>query len=181
MMDTETIFDYYTETFQLPDGSYVCCEIIDTGGQEKYDSQNRTYYKRADCCLLVYDITNVDSFKAIENFYINEINNNCKKGVKVILVGNKTDLKDKRKISEIKGANLATKYKFYFKETSCEYNSNVADAFETIIIMTHNDMIKNNKYKDRDSIMLNNEGDNESLKINDNISKKKIKKKEKCC
>ena len=41
--------------------------------------------------------------------------------------------------------------------------------------MTHNDMIKNNKYKDGNSIMLNNEGDNESLKINDDISKKK------CC
>ena len=40
MMETDTIFDYYSETFQLPDGSYVNCEIMDTGGHERYDSLN---------------------------------------------------------------------------------------------------------------------------------------------
>ena len=116
---------------------------MDTGGQEKYNAQNRTYYKRADCCVLVYDITDKDSFDAIENFYIKEINNLCKENIKVILVGNKTDLKNKRVISNEDGADLATKYNFYFKETSCELNSNVADTFETIISMTHNEMMKN--------------------------------------
>ena len=47
-MDTETIFDHFSETYQLQDGSYVNCEILDTGGQEKYNAVNRTYYKRAD-------------------------------------------------------------------------------------------------------------------------------------
>ena len=45
-MDTETIFDHFSETYQLQDGSYVNCEILDTGGQEKYNAVNRTYYKR---------------------------------------------------------------------------------------------------------------------------------------
>ena len=116
---------------------------MDTGGQEKFNAQNRIYYKRADCCLLVYDITNKDSFNAIENYYIKEIKDLCKENINVILVGNKTDLKDKRIISSEDGANLAKKYHFYFKETSCEYNSNVADAFETIISMTHKEMLKN--------------------------------------
>ena len=140
-----TIFDYYSETYELPDGSYVNCEILDTGGQEKYDAQNRIYYRRADCCLLVYDITNKNSFKAIKNYYINEINNYYKKYIPVILLGNKTDLENERKISTKEGADLATKYKYYFNETSCEENYNVRDAFETIIIMTNTEMKKNGK------------------------------------
>ena len=99
MVDTETIFDYNSETFQLPDGSYVNCEILDTGGQEKFNAINRQYYQRADCCVLVYDITRKDTFKECKNFYKKEIINNCKKGIKVILVGNKTDLEKDRKIT----------------------------------------------------------------------------------
>ena len=119
---------------------------MDTGGQEIYNAQNRIYYKRADCCLLVYDITNQESFDAIENYYINEINNNCVKKVPVILLGNKTDLKNERKITHKEGADLASKYNFTFMETSCEENYNVANAFETIIIMTNTEMKKNNNY-----------------------------------
>jgi len=68
-----TIFESYSETFQLPDGSYVNCEILDTGGQEIYNALNRQYYQRADCCVLVYDITNEDSFKECKNYYYQEI------------------------------------------------------------------------------------------------------------
>ena len=196
-METDTIFDYYSETFQLPDGSYVNCEIMDTGGHEKYDALNRSYYQRADCCLLVYDITNPDSFDAIKNFYIKEIINNCKKKIKVILLGNKKDLKDQRKISHKKGIKLAEKNKFAFMETSCEINYNVADAFETLIIMTNTDMIKDGKInldqkeeikpfklEDNDEDKKEN---NDALKISGNeelkknASKRKNKKKINCC
>ena len=127
------------------DGSYVNCEIIDTGGQEKYNALNVTYYKRADCCVLVYDVTSEESFEECENFYKKQIEQNCKKSIKVILVGNKTDLEKQRKIKTEKGAKFAEDNHYYFRETSCETNTNVSDAFETIIVMTHNDMIKNNE------------------------------------
>ena len=71
-MGTETIFGYYSETFQLPDGSYVNCEIIDTGRQEKYNALNKIYYQRADCCVLVYDITNSKSFEECKDYYKDE-------------------------------------------------------------------------------------------------------------
>ena len=107
MVDTDTTLDYYSETFQLPDGSYVNCEILDTGGQEKFNAINRQYYQRADCCVLVYDITRKDTFKECKNFYKKEIINNCKKGIKVILVGNKTDLEEERKITTEQGKEKA--------------------------------------------------------------------------
>ena len=187
MGESRTIFDYYSETYELPDGSFVNCEIMDTGGQEKYNAQNRIYYRRADCCLLVYDITNKSSFQAIENFYIDEINNYCKEEIIVLLVGNKTDLENKRKISSKKGAKLATKYKYCFKETSCVENYNVRDVFETIIIMTDTEMKKNLKInseekQDIKSFKLYKEedfGDFTVIHKNNNVVKN-IKKKKLC-
>ena len=115
---------------------------MDTGGQETFNSQNKTYYKKADCILLVYDITSVKSFNACKNYYIKEINEECKKDIKVILLGNKTDLKEKREVTQEMGSNLAIKNGFIFMETSCEENYNVSDAFQTLIEMTNTDMVK---------------------------------------
>lgn len=197
-MTSATIFDYYTETFQLTDGSYANVEILDTGGTEKFDALNKIYYKRADCCVLVYDITNLQSFEDCKNYYKEEIINNCKKDIKVILVGNKTDLEKDRKISTKEAANFAKENGYYFRETSCELNFNVADTFETIILMTNNDMVKNKtqnlKNKKKFDDFKKEEGalaleekfkkegfekdENEIFKIE---SKRKIKKKKKCC
>ena len=177
-MGTETIFGYFSETFQLPDGSYVNCEILDTGGQEKYNALNKIYYQRADCCVLVYDITNKTSFKECKDYYKNEIINNCKNKIKVILVGNKTDLENQRKITREEGIKFAEENNYYFKETSCEVNFNVADAFETIIIMTNNDMINNNE------LNLNKKKDIKKFKIDKGAKQIEdgfIRKKKKCC
>ena len=134
-METETTFGYYNETYQLPDSSYVNVEILDTGGQEIYNSINRQYYLIADCCLLVYDITNKESFKEISNYYLQQIKDNCKEGIKIILLGNKTDLNEERVVSQEEAINLAVNEEYIYKETSCVLNENVADAFETIIEM----------------------------------------------
>lgn len=115
---------------------------MDTGGQETFRSQNRLYYKKADCILLVYDITSIESFNACKNFYIKQILNICKEDIKVILLGNKTDLAKKRVVTQDMGSNLAKQNGFFFKETSCEENYNVSDSFETLIEMTNTDMAK---------------------------------------
>ena len=69
--------------------------IIDTPGPDKFDEMSESYYKTADCCLLVYDIIDEDSFKKIKH-YIEEIINNCPELIKVFLLGNKTDLEEQR-------------------------------------------------------------------------------------
>ena len=95
--------------------------------------------------MLVYDITQEKSFEECKNYYKKEIIDNCKENIKVILVGNKTDKESERKITKEQGANFAEESGYYFRETSCEYNTNVADVFETIILMTNNDMINSGK------------------------------------
>ena len=104
-----------------------------------------------------------------------------KKKLKVILVGNKTDLEKNRKVKTEEGAKFAEKNNYYFRETSCETNYNVSDAFETIIVMTHNDMIKNEEknkeIKEKKEIII--EEDDKEIKLDN--SKKKNNDKKKCC
>ena len=157
------VFDASFQSYRLSDGSVVNIRIMDTGGQERYDSIIESYYKDADCCLLVYDITNEKSFEKIENYYVKKIKEYCKNILKVILLGNKTDLNNERIISLNEGANLAQNSGYIFMETSCKDNYNVSDAFTTLIEMTNNELIKMEE---------------NSLKLNNNSE---IKKKKKFC
>ena len=139
-----------------------------TGRQETFNSQNRTYYKKDDCILLVYDITSfLKSFNACKDYYIKEIKNECKEGVKVIILGNKIDLKEKREVTQETESNLALKKGFIFMETSCEDNYNVSYAFETLIEMTNKDMIQNGQ---------NGKINSEKAELEGTISKKKKKR-----
>ena len=98
--------------------------------------------------------------------------------MKVILIGNKVDLKEQRLVSQEEGAKFAEENNYYFKETSCEKNFNVADAFETIIIMTHSDMIKNgNQNKE---ININTEKE-EKIELDSKLKKQKNQKNHRCC
>ena len=118
---------------------------MDTAGQERYNSLNESYYKQADCCLLMYDITSRDSFEKIEDYYIGNIKSNCRKDIKVILLGNKTDLEEDRKVSQDEGKNLAKDNDYIFMESSCKDNYNVSDAFTALVEMTNREPKKLNK------------------------------------
>ena len=89
--------------------------------------------KKIDGCLIIYDITNRRSFEEIEKYYIPKLKEKCKKDIFILLLGNKNDLGDKRKISYEEGKELALKYNFFFKEVSCLENINVFLTFQKII------------------------------------------------
>ena len=135
----------YFSVYQLTDGSIVKVHLIDTSGQEQYKAINERYYKVADCCLLVYDVTNKTSFDECKDYYNKNLIEKCKKEVKVILLGNKTDLEDKRVIKSEEGAGFALENDYIFMETSCLKNTNVANAFETLIELTNIEAKKNNR------------------------------------
>ena len=115
---------------------------MDTAGQERFKSINTSYYRKADCCLLVYDISDKYSFDQLKDYFIETIKEKCKKNIQIILLGNKTDLEDKRQVSTEEGANLALVNNYIFLETSCLKNKNVADAFETLIEITNREAKK---------------------------------------
>ena len=97
----------YFNTYKLSDGFLVNVNILDTAGQEKFKSINESYYKKADCCLLVYDITSRESFEECKNYYNPKLKEKCKKGIKVILLGNKADLESQREVPSEEGAGFS--------------------------------------------------------------------------
>ena len=70
---------HFFHTFQLSDGSLVNVNIVDTAGQEQYKSINSQYYKKADGCLLVYDITKKQTFEEVKGYFYEQIQEKCKK------------------------------------------------------------------------------------------------------
>ena len=93
---------------------------------------------------MVYDITSKDSFYKVKGYYTKKIKHDCKNILKVVLLGNKADLKDRRQVSDIEGANLALENGYTFMESSCVDNYNVLDAFTALIEMTNNELKKGN-------------------------------------
>ena len=131
---------------------------MDTAGQEVYKALVESYYKKADCCLLVYDITNKNSFLEIKNYYSKNIKEKCKPNIKVILLGNKTDLEN-REVSSKEGVDLSLEHNYTFMETSCLKNHNVADAFETLIEETNREAVNQqiaNQQMANSNIQINN-------------------------
>ena len=110
---------------------------MDTAGQERFKAINEQYYRNADCCLLVYDITSKNSFEECQNYYNKKLKEYSQKIVKVILLGNKTDKENYREVKPEEGANFAEENNYIFMETSCKDNYNVADAFTSLVEMTN--------------------------------------------
>ena len=125
--------EYYPVAYKLSDGNVINVHIHDTCGQERFNAITESYYKKGDGILLVFDITSQKSFDKIKDYYVANIREKCKKNIPIILLGNKTDLDDKRVVSQEEAIDLAVNEEFVYKETSCLKNENVADAFETII------------------------------------------------
>ena len=103
-------------------------QIWDTAGQESFRSITRTYYKCSACAIVVYDITNKESFDHISQ-WIEECKNQSSKTISLILVGNKNDLEQERKVSIDEGRELSEKFQIPFYETSAKTGENVNNIF----------------------------------------------------
>ena len=103
-------------------------QIWDTAGQEKFRNINASYYKGANGILVVYDITNKETFDGLTSWLI-EIEKNSSKDVYKLLIGNKNDLEDKRQISYNEGKEFASINGMQFFETSAKTAYQVQEAF----------------------------------------------------
>ena len=122
--------DFKIKTFDI-DEKRIKMQIWDTAGQERFKNIIASYYRGAHGILLIYDVTDKDSFKNLSNWLI-EIEKNSNKNVLKVLIGNKTDLEDKRVISYNQGKEFADSYGLKYIETSAKKNLNVNEAFSTL-------------------------------------------------
>ena len=106
----------------------VKLNIWDTAGQERFKTITATYYKGSHGIVLVYDITDRNSFTNIST-WLSEIKKQAGPNVVRYLVGNKCDLEEERKVSFKEGQEFADSIGISFMETSAKEKINVDDVF----------------------------------------------------
>ena len=132
-------------------------QIWDTAGQERYRSLTSSYYKGCHGCFIVYDITNEASFHSISTWYEQAVKE-AGKDISIILVGNKCDLENERKVSKEKGEEKAKTMNASFFETSALSKVNIDDIFKEIVNNIYQ-RTKGQKNDDDDEIEIINENE----------------------
>jgi small GTP-binding protein len=123
--------DYKSKTIKVKDFS-VKLKIWDTAGQERFRNITQQYYKGADGILLVYDVTERNSFEKVREWMRNIQQNTSRDKIGIILVGNKCDLEE-RQVTTEEGESLAKEFGVLFFETSAYKDININECFESLV------------------------------------------------
>ena len=124
--------DYKLKNIKLNDNKTVKLQIWDTIGQDRFRSITKNYYKGAQGIVLIYDITEKDTFKSVKE-WVKSIKNEADEKVVVILVGNKIDCIEERKVSKEEGENLAKELSLPFYECSAKTDTNINEVFTDLV------------------------------------------------
>jgi Ras-related protein Rab-1A len=122
--------DFKIRTIQL-DGKTIKLQIWDTAGQERFRTITSSYYRGAHGIIVVYDVTEAESFNNIKQ-WLHEIDRYACEGVNRLLVGNKCDLTTKRQVEYGSAKDFAESLGVPFLETSAKSATNVEQAFITM-------------------------------------------------
>eukprot|EP01103_Thecamoeba_quadrilineata_P016715 TRINITY_DN5667_c0_g1_i1.p1 TRINITY_DN5667_c0_g1~~TRINITY_DN5667_c0_g1_i1.p1 ORF type:complete len:197 (-),score=33.59 TRINITY_DN5667_c0_g1_i1:298-861(-) len=122
-----TDFDEKTKIIQIDDFTVVL-NLADTAGQEQFRTLTSSYFRNADCVVLVFDVADSESFEEIVNHY--EESHQYVSKAKKILVGTKIDLE--RVVTLKEARDLASKLSLEYFETSSKTGEGVDIIFQHI-------------------------------------------------
>jgi small GTP-binding protein len=123
-----TIEDSYSFTAKI-DGINCQLEILDTAGQDDYQTMLDTWINSSDGFVLVYSIDNKESFESTKKRYERILKLKGDQKVAIVVAGNKCDLEESRKVSKEEAENFCLSNKITFMETSALKVINVKEAF----------------------------------------------------
>ena len=152
-------------------------QIWDTAGQERYRAITSSYFKGSNGCFIVYDITNEASFNNIENWY-EQIQKETSQEIPILLVGNKCDLEEERKVPIEKGKEKAKNLNCAFFETSALKKINIDKIFEELV---NNIYEKTGGNKNDDDINVEFVKDDKAVNLNEVKNDENGNKKGGCC
>ena len=169
----------FTTEFKRISGKNVRLKIWDTAGEEKFRSTISNYFKGADACFLVFDLTNIDSFNNLEIWYklFSDKTTILKNNENIVVLGNKCDLKEKKIDKDLINKFIKDKQLQYF-ETSAKEGINIDESF---LYMIEN-LLK--QRENNENINISDDSEEQIVKLNDNYNKNLIRnkhKKMKCC
>ena len=141
------------------EGKKIKLQIWDTAGEERFRTITTSYYKGAHAILIVFDISEKDSFEHVKN-WVADIDKFAKQGVLRILVGNKCDLEKQRIISKEEANEMAEKLGIKYIETSAKDTINIetlfVDTAKYLLSKQVNKSGNSNKITGKNGIDLNN-------------------------
>ncbi|EGE01315.1 rab6 [Trichophyton equinum CBS 127.97] len=115
----------------LSEDRTVRLQLWDTAGQERFRSLIPSYIQNSNVAVVVYDISNAKSFQNTRK-WVDDVRDERGNDVIIALVGNKTDLNDKREVTTEQGEEEAKKNGLMFIETSAKLGHNVKNLFKKI-------------------------------------------------
>ncbi|CAJ0944329.1 unnamed protein product, partial [Mesorhabditis belari] len=124
--------DFHVKTVKH-DGKVVALQLWDTAGQERFRSLCKSYFRRADGAILVYDVSSEQSFLRVRH-WMETIQEAVERPIPIVLLANKSDLRDSGRavISANQGSTLAAKMGVLFSETSALDGNNVDPVVHTL-------------------------------------------------
>lgn len=150
-------------------GERVKLQIWDTAGQERFRTITNTYYRGTHGVIVVYDVTNGESFANVKR-WLQEIESNCDV-VNKVLVGNKNDDPGRKVVITEDAQRFANQMDIQLFETSAKDNLNVEEMFLAIT-----EQVLRHKKQTQKQVQSDQNNDTVNLRKGANI-----KKKNKCC
>lgn len=133
-----TIEDSYIQHTDV-DGHWCVLDVLDTAGQEEFSAMREQYMRKGDGFLLVYSVTDRQSYENIHHFYTQILRVKDRDYYPMLLVANKVDLVHLRKVTEDQGRELATQLNVPYIETSAKDPPlNVDAAFHEVVRIIRN-------------------------------------------
>ena len=128
------------------DGKHVKMQLWDTAGQERFKTIAVSYYRRAHGVVIVYDVSNMQSFEHVP-LWLDSVKQNTDRPVPLILIGNKCDLAPK--VQENEGKQMAEENNVPFFLTSAKTGDGIDEAFEHLARMILEDREKEKAKEDK--------------------------------
>lgn len=188
-LQTSTGGTFSSKTFIYGNNQLLKFEIWDTAGQERYRALTTIFYKEANAAILVYDITRVDSFEQLQEYWVKQIQESAPENIITVICGNKSDLINQEKVDEEKAREYAKEIGALFCLTSAKNAYGINDLFiqiakkytgeENINIKNDNDEDEG-MYNSMPAKNINQKRETVTLK-KENNKDNKDKKKKKCC
>ncbi len=157
--------DYRFKLVTLENEKIAKLQIWDTAGQDRFRAITKNYYKGANGIVLIYDVTNANTFNNIKA-WLSQIKEHANEKVKIVIVGNKIDSEETRQVSTEQGEALAKEYDLKFFETSAKNNIGVEQCFQFIVneIYEQSEKTNDRRKSKADGISLDGDGENKGIK-----------------
>ena len=123
--------EFRPKLLKLSKNLYAKLTIWDTVGSEKYRSITKQYFHGANGLILIYDLTDIKTFKNLES-WIKDIKEECDENIVVYIIGNKNDLEEQRSVNENQIKDFRAKYDYKYFETSAKEGTNILVVFEQL-------------------------------------------------